>query len=150
MRGVHAVLSMRYALFCPIQEFVEDRPTMIGASSCKSEAFMQYRDYRFPADTSLQALLSNETKNVQLVNISFSGARLSLLQGVSRNALLTLTYLYHRFSVEVMWTEGPYTGVRFLVPLSKSDLNMLRSERGRTSGNFGSTGRQVQRFHELE
>lgn len=110
---------------------------------------MRYREARFPADTPLRVLVGDETLGANLVNVSTTGARLGQMQGVPRHARLTLAYLHHRYPAQVVWTEGGKAGIRFLVPLSKSDLTILRREAGRAMGGAGVPPRQGHGFREL-
>jgi hypothetical protein len=89
---------------------------------------MQYRDPRFPSDKQLTVIIRDQVCPAQLINISSTGARLGQIEPLPRNTLLTVSYLLHRFSAQVMWTDGEFTGVRFLVPLSRSELNVLRRD----------------------
>lgn len=95
---------------------------------------MQYRDPRFPADKQLHVIIRDQAHPAQLINISSTGARLGQIGTLPRNTLLTLCHLHYRFSAQVMWTDGEFTGVRFLVPLSRSELNALRREGPRELG----------------
>ncbi len=101
---------------------------------------MRYREPRYPADKDLCVILGDEVRPAQLVNVSITGARLGQLGSVARNTLLTVSYLQYRFSAQVMWTDSEFTGVRFLVPLSTSELNALRREGSRASSGWGSAG----------
>ncbi len=95
---------------------------------------MRYRDMRIPCDTEVTALLGEEGRRVRFVNISGTGARIEGLGRAPRDALVTLVHLNNRISARVAWSNENQTGLRFLVPLSPANINMLRGTGGPKPG----------------
>ncbi len=87
---------------------------------------MRYREMRLPCDTEVTALLGEAARRVRFANLSRTGARLLGLGRVPRGALVTLVHLNTRISARVIWTDDRQAGLRFVTPLSDSDLNALR------------------------
>ena len=108
---------------------------------------MRYRDQRSPAEAELSVIVGDDLQRCQLVNISPSGARLAYLDRLPCDTLVTLSYLHMRIPARVAWSNHELTGVRFLMPLSTTDMNALRRAGGRDRSGWGSS--QGLAFREL-
>ncbi len=100
---------------------------------------MRYRHQRFPADTEVRVMYENQSESVELVNISATGARLLVPDGLPEGALVHLCYLHTRIPARVVWSDDVRTGLSFVTPLSSNDLNALRGAGGRLGGSWGSS-----------
>lgn len=108
---------------------------------------MRYREMRMPCDTEVTALLGEEPRRVRFVNISATGARIEGLGRAPREALVTLVHLNTRIAARVVWANERQAGLRFVMPLSSSDLNALRGVTGVRPGAWVPVGQP--RFREL-
>jgi hypothetical protein len=108
---------------------------------------MSYRQMRLPCDTAVTALLGENARRVRFVNISPTGARIEGLGLVPREASVTLTHLNTRIAARVVWANERQAGLRFVTPLSNTDMSALRGVGGSQPGMWASSG--PTRFREL-
>ena len=99
---------------------------------------MRFREQRFPSVTELRVMYGDEVRRVQLVNISATGARLEQVWHLPEDALVTLCHLHVRIPARVVWSNERQTGIRFVMPLTTTDMNALRGAIGRSPGSWES------------
>jgi hypothetical protein len=108
---------------------------------------MRYRDQRFPSDKDVWLEHEDGTERVQVADISSSGARLLHLEQLPDGSLVTLRHLHLRVSARVMRSNDEQTTVRFVVPLSTTDRDVLRGAKGGHMAGWGSSAQHG--FREL-
>ena len=101
---------------------------------------MRYREMRLPCDTEISLLLGGEVRRARFVNLSPTGARIEGLGRVPRDAPATLVHLDRRIAARVIWSNGRQAGLRFVTPLSTSDLSALRGVGGVRPGAWPGPG----------
>ncbi len=95
---------------------------------------MRYRDHRFPADKELKVLLQDEVRQASFIDISSTGARLSKLAQLPKDAVVTLCQMQMRIQAKVVWSNERHTGVHFLRPLTPFEVSALRGAAGHGFG----------------
>ena len=108
---------------------------------------MRYRDLRLPSDAPVEVEDGTRVHRTELIDVSVSGARLARLDGMTRDRPLTLRYLGVRILARVIWSNERQTGVRFVAPLTASEMTALRREASRRPGDAASPG--LHGFREL-
>ena len=108
---------------------------------------MRYRDHRYAADTSVRIAYEDEVENLELLDISSTGARIQHLEPLPLGALVTVCYLHLRVPARVVRSSDTETGVRFVTSLSADDLKAIRGSKGGHFGNWGRSGQHG--FREL-
>ena len=99
---------------------------------------MRYRDPRLPSGTNLRVEYGRQVLQVELVNVSITGARLRELGRLPQGVLVTLCHFHLRYPARVVWSDGALTGVCFSQPLSTTDMNALRGAMA-PAGAWGSS-----------
>ena len=107
---------------------------------------MRYRDTRLPSGIELTVEYGQQVARASLVNVGTTGARLRQLEPLPLGVLVTLCHLHGRFPARVVWSHGVLTGVRFVQPLSATDMIALRGAIG-SVGAWGSSSHH--QFREL-
>jgi hypothetical protein len=99
---------------------------------------MRYRDHRYAADTRVRLACDYDVHDAELVNISATGLRIQHPELLPAGTLVTICYLHVRAPARVIRSNGEETALRFVLPLSASDLNAIRGSKGSHSGNWGA------------
>lgn len=101
---------------------------------------MRYRDQRFPSDKDVWLEHDGSSERVQLADISSSGARLLVLEPLPAGTLVTIRHLHLRVQGRVIRSDEEYTAVRFVMPLSTTDRDVLRGAKGGQMAGWGVSG----------
>ena len=96
---------------------------------------MRHRAERYSADTGVRLAYDYDVDDADLVNISATGARIQHSELLPAGTLVTICYLQVRVPARVVRSNGEETALRFMTPLSASDLNTIRGSRSRNLGN---------------
>ena len=105
---------------------------------------MRYREPRYPADIGVRLAFDYDVHDAELVNISASGARIRHSELLPTGTFVTICHLHLRVPARVVRSNGKETALRFVTPLSASDLTAIRGSKGH---NWGAVTYQV--FREL-
>ena len=97
---------------------------------------MRRRAERYPADTGVRLAYDYGVHAAELVNISATGVRIHHPELLPAGTLVTMCHLHLRVPARVVRSNGEETALRFLTPLSASDLNAIRGIEGRNLGNW--------------
>ncbi len=100
---------------------------------------MRYRDQRFPSDKDVWLDHDGSSERAQLMDVSSSGARLLLLEQVPAGTLVTLRHLHLRVQARIIRSDDQHTAVRFVVPLSTTDRDVLRGAKGGRMAGWGTS-----------
>ena len=97
---------------------------------------MQHRAERYSADTGVRLAYDYDVYDADLVNISATGVRIRFSELLPAGTLVTICHLHVRVPARVVRSNGEETALRFVAPLSASDLIAIRGSKGRTLGNW--------------
>ena len=100
---------------------------------------MRYRDTRLPSGKELRIERADQVSRVEIVNVSTTGAQLKLAAPLPQEALVVLCPMHLRYPARVVWSDGVKTGVRFVQPLTASDVTALRGAIGGASAGGSSS-----------
>ena len=104
---------------------------------------MRHRAERYPADTGVRLAYDYDVHDAELVNISATGVRIRHSELLPAGTLVMICHLHLRVPARVVRSNGEETALRFVTPLSVSDLNAIREPKGRDLGHWGATSYQV-------
>ena len=97
---------------------------------------MPHRAERYLADTGVRLAYDYDVHDAEFVNVSATGVRIRHSELLPAGTLVTICHLHIRAPARVVRSNGEETALRFLTPLSASDVNVIRGSKGRNLGHW--------------
>lgn len=87
---------------------------------------MQDRELRVGTDTPVDVQIGAAVRHSGLVNLSSGGALLANMRGLLADMQVTIRHGSLNLPARIMWCRNGVAGVRFMTPLSRTELQRLR------------------------
>lgn len=87
---------------------------------------VQGREQRFPSDVAVRLFLDKEQYRAYSLNVSANGACLSGMGRLLEGTQVTIRYRHLCIKGRIAWSTHLATGVQFIEPLARADLQKLR------------------------